>query len=62
MILVAFRHGLRASEVCDLQWHQIELSLRRVAAGGHMPKPWQPLNVLMIAEQALSSSRGYRSV
>ena len=22
MILVAYRHGLRASEVCDLQWHQ----------------------------------------
>jgi DNA-binding NtrC family response regulator len=27
----------------------------------YMPKPWQPLNVLMIAEQALSSSRAYRS-
>jgi len=27
----------------------------------YMPKPWQPLNVLMIAERALSSSRGYRS-
>jgi integrase len=26
MILVAYRHGLRASEVCDLQWQQIELS------------------------------------
>src|SRR5262245_36173662 len=25
MILVTYRHGLRASEVCDLQWHQIEL-------------------------------------
>src|SRR5215813_4940566 len=25
MILVAYRHGLRASEVCDLQWHQVEL-------------------------------------
>jgi integrase len=22
MILIAYRHGLRASEVCDLQWHQ----------------------------------------
>jgi integrase len=21
MILVTYRHGLRASEVCDLQWH-----------------------------------------
>ena len=26
MIPVAYRHGLRASEVCDLQWQQIELS------------------------------------
>jgi type 1 fimbriae regulatory protein FimE len=26
MILVVYRHGLRASEVCDLQWQQIELS------------------------------------
>ena len=26
MILVAYRHGLRASEVCDLQWQQIELA------------------------------------
>jgi len=21
MVLVGYRHGLRASEVCDLQWH-----------------------------------------
>jgi len=38
MILVAYRHGLRASELCDLQWHQIELSegrlhVRRVKNG-----------------------------
>jgi integrase len=30
MILVAYRHGLRASELCDLQWHQIELSEGRL--------------------------------
>src|SRR5262249_6522792 len=30
MILVAYRHGLRASEVCDLQWQQIELSALHV--------------------------------
>ena len=30
MMLVAYRHGLRASEVCDLQWHQIELSEGRL--------------------------------
>jgi integrase len=26
MILLAYRHGLRASELCDLQWSQIELA------------------------------------
>src|SRR5262249_26780693 len=30
MVLVAYRHGLRASEVCDLQWQQIELSGARL--------------------------------
>ena len=30
MILIAYRHGLRASEVCDLQWQQIELSEGRL--------------------------------
>jgi type 1 fimbriae regulatory protein FimB/type 1 fimbriae regulatory protein FimE len=24
LILIAFRHGLRASEVCDLEWSQVE--------------------------------------
>jgi integrase len=38
MILVAYRHGLRASEVCDLQWEQIDfnsatLHVRRVKSG-----------------------------
>src|SRR5262245_28827837 len=30
MILIAFRHGLRASELCDLHWHQVELRAGRV--------------------------------
>ena len=30
MILVAYRHGLRASEVCSLEWHQIELEQGRL--------------------------------
>src|SRR6059058_4723695 len=30
MVLVAYRHGLRASEVCDLQWHQVELATGRL--------------------------------
>src|ERR1700722_1799495 len=25
LILIGFRHGLRASEICDLEWSQIEL-------------------------------------
>src|ERR1035441_1556293 len=38
MILVAYRHGLRASEICDLLWEQIDfnsatLHVRRVKIG-----------------------------
>ena len=30
MILIGYRHGLRASELCDLQWSQVELSAGRL--------------------------------
>jgi integrase len=30
MILIAYRHGLRASELCDLRWHQVELASGRL--------------------------------
>jgi integrase len=38
MILVAFRHGLRASEICDLRWEQVDFAsgtmhVRRVKNG-----------------------------
>jgi integrase len=38
MILIAFRHGLRAAEVCDLRWDQVDLGaavlhVRRVKNG-----------------------------
>jgi integrase len=38
MILVAYRHGLRAAEACDLRWDQVEfnaavLHVRRVKNG-----------------------------
>ena len=38
MILVAFRHGLRVSELVDLRWDQVEFStatlhVRRVKQG-----------------------------
>jgi site-specific recombinase XerC len=26
MILIGYRHGLRANELVDLQWHQVELT------------------------------------
>jgi integrase len=26
MILIGYRHGLQASELCDLEWHQVELA------------------------------------
>ena len=29
MILIGYRHGLRASELCDLQWSQVELAAGR---------------------------------
>jgi integrase len=46
MILLAFRHGLRAFELCDLQWHQVELAagrlhVRRVKSGTPSVHPLQ---------------------
>ena len=29
LVLVAFRHGLRASEICDLEWSQVEFGRSR---------------------------------
>ena len=49
MILLAYRHGLRASELVDLQWHQVELNagrlhVRRAKRGTpsvpHIPMLW----------------------
>ena len=44
MVLVAFRHGLRASELVDLRWEQIELAnallhVRRVKQGSPATHP-----------------------
>jgi integrase len=46
MILVGYRHGLRASELCDLQWSQVELNtgrlhVRRVKNGTASVHPLQ---------------------
>jgi type 1 fimbriae regulatory protein FimB/type 1 fimbriae regulatory protein FimE len=44
MVLVAYRHGLRASEICDLRWDQIDLTsatlhVRRVKNGKSSTHP-----------------------
>jgi integrase len=46
MILIAYRHGLRATELCDLHWHQVELAtgrlhVRRVKSGTPSVHPLQ---------------------
>jgi type 1 fimbriae regulatory protein FimB/type 1 fimbriae regulatory protein FimE len=33
MILFAFRHGLRASELCSLRWEQVDLVHGRLSPG-----------------------------
>jgi integrase len=32
--LLAYRHGLRAAEVVDLRWEQVDLKRRRCTSGG----------------------------
>jgi type 1 fimbriae regulatory protein FimB/type 1 fimbriae regulatory protein FimE len=46
MILICYRHGLRASEICDLRWSQIDLDqarlhVRRVKRGTPSVHPLQ---------------------
>src|ERR1700691_1719093 len=47
LILVAYRHGLRAKEICDLEWSQVEfgrsaaLHVRRVKSGKPSVHPLQ---------------------
>jgi integrase len=30
MLLIGYRHGLRAKELCELEWHQVELDAGRL--------------------------------
>src|SRR5499425_614243 len=39
MILLAFRHGLRASELCSLRWEQVDLTHGRIILRC-APDPW----------------------
>ena len=50
LILIAFRHGLRAQEICDLEWSQVEfgrsacLHVRRVKNGKPVFIPCEAMN------------------
>ena len=46
MVLIGYRHGLWASELCDLQWSQVELIagrlyVRRAKSGSPSVHPMQ---------------------
>ena len=46
VILIGYRHGLPASELCDLQWSQVELAtgrlhVRRAKNGSPSVRPMQ---------------------
>src|SRR5262245_47273900 len=43
MILLAFRHGLRASELCDLQWTQVDLATLAVTRAKHGTPSTHPM-------------------
>jgi integrase len=48
-ILVAFRHGLRAAELCDLRWDQVDfggavLHVRRIKNGTQALIPCRPMS------------------
>jgi len=43
MILIAFRHGLRASELCELQWSDVEFELATCICAE--PRPGQPARI-----------------
>jgi type 1 fimbriae regulatory protein FimB/type 1 fimbriae regulatory protein FimE len=64
MILIGYRHGLRASELCDLRWSQVELAtgrlhVRRTKNGSPSVHPMQGDEIRALRrlqrEQELSS-------
>jgi integrase len=63
MILIGYRHGLRASELCDLQWSQVELiagrlHVRRAKSGSPSVHPMQATRYALCG--ASNASRGHR--
>jgi hypothetical protein len=64
MVLLAYRHGLRASELCDLQWHKVELNtgrlhVRRSKKGTPSVHPIQG-DEIRAPRRACSGSRRHR--
>jgi type 1 fimbriae regulatory protein FimB/type 1 fimbriae regulatory protein FimE len=62
MIMICFRHGLRASELCDLQWSDVEfeaatLHLRRAKGGqiGTHPLWGEELRALRVLKRDANS-------
>src|SRR4051812_26432597 len=62
MILICFRHGLRASELCELQWSDVEfetatLHLRRAKGGqiGTHPLLGDELRALRVLKRDAAS-------
>lgn len=63
MILVAFRHGLRASEIADLRWDQVDfdsavLHVRRVKQGTPSVHPVSGLEMRALRRLQRESERG----
>ena len=66
LILIAFRHGLRAAEICDLEWSQVEfgrsasLHVRRVKNGKPSVHPLRGDEIRALRElRRQSSDSGY---
>ena len=69
MILIAFRHGLRAAEIVDLRWDQVDLGrnaclhVRRVKNGMPSVHPLQGDEMRRIADAGISRrARGRTTV
>src|SRR6266702_7767934 len=64
MILIGYRHGLRASELCDLRWSQVELTtgrlhVRRVKNGSPSVHPLRGVEIRVL--RRLQREQGSRA-
>jgi integrase len=65
LILVAYRHGLRAAEICDLEWSQVEfdraatLHVRRVKNGKPSAHPIRGDELRVLRELQRQTTGGY---